>query len=166
LKKVYAFLIFFPFSLGLSPLYAFLSRPAVYHVIGTAEAQTPPTAPILPATSTIQAYMTSVAIVKGANPILEDWVGAREGRNFDPTAVGDKDFICPVPTSPLYGQISPSYGLAQINRCYHPDISIASSEDPVFAANWIANEIIAGRAREDWTTVLNCRKWFPHTCPL
>ena len=92
--------------------------------------------------------------------MIADWIGEREEDNFNPTAVGDKNFIWPVPTSPLFGQISPSYGLAQINRCYHPDISIASSEEPVFAANWIAEEIVAGRDRQDWTTVKYCQKLF------
>ena len=33
LKRIYAFLAFFPFSLGFSPLYGILSRPAVYQVL-------------------------------------------------------------------------------------------------------------------------------------
>lgn len=39
-----------------------------------------------------------------------------------------------------------SYGLAQINLDYHPDITIEEAKDPDFAINFIAKEFADGHA--------------------
>lgn len=45
-------------------------------------------------------------------------------------AIGDKNYVCKEPTSPLYGQVSPSYGVLQINRCWHYALTIEELFDP------------------------------------
>jgi len=99
-----------------------------------------------PASSTPDAMISLIrtaAQSAGANPEIAVWIAQHQSQ-LDPTTVGDKNFVCNLPNSPLYGQITPSYGLYQINQCSHPDISIASSEDPTFAANWAAQQIATG----------------------
>src|SRR5690349_2512683 len=83
------------------------------------------------ASQRVVALITRIDHEKGANPAIGLFIGRHEA-TFDPNAVGDKDFVCNLKGSPLYGQISPSYGLAQINRCAHPDISVQQALDPVF----------------------------------
>ena len=43
-----------------------------------------------------------------------------------------------------------SYGLVQINRLAHPNISITQAEDPNFAIGYLATELKAGRGSQ-WT---------------
>lgn len=42
------------------------------------------------------------------------------------------------------GRREQSYGIFQIDLDYHPEISIASATDPVFASKWAAKEWVAG----------------------
>lgn len=52
----------------------------------------------------------------------------KETTNLDPMKVGDQ------------GQ---SYGLFQIHRGYHPDVSIEQARDPWFASRWTLNRLIS-----------------------
>jgi hypothetical protein len=96
-----------------------------------------------------------------ADPVEADFIFRHES-GYDPTRLGDASFVCPVPASPLFGRISPSYGLAQINLCYHPSITVSEALSPVFAANWALGMMGEGdsTATRLWSTWRNRVKWF------
>lgn len=45
-----------------------------------------------------------------------------------------------------------SYGLVQINRLAHPDISISEAKDPAFSIAYLAKNISNGKSRQMWYT--------------
>lgn len=73
---------------------------------------------------------------------------------YNPTAEGDVKYVCTAKKSPLYNQTAPSYGLVQINTCWHPDVSYAQATDPAFALEFLAKNLSEGK----------CYLW--STCPL
>lgn len=150
-------------------LFAFCVAHSVEYEVSTARAATatPIPAKILPfppslAPKTINdltALIDQISGHCGANPAFVNFVVKKES-NFDPDAVGDKDFVCNLPRSPLYGKISPSYGLGMINRCAHPNITIASATDPVFAINFIAQSFVQGTENKEFSTWRMRCKWY------
>jgi hypothetical protein len=65
--------------------------------------------------------------------------------HYNVVALGDKGFICP-----KTGQIAPSRGLVQINRCYWPN-EYKLAYDPEFAIDFLARQLKKGRC-DYWST--------------
>lgn len=99
----------------------------------------------------------------GINYRVFAFIAFHESQN-DPAAVGDKDFVCNLPRSPIFGEISPSYGLFQINLCAHPDVSVSDAENPFFAARWAAQQIAAGNINQ-WTAWRDRCALYPYDSP-
>lgn len=78
-------------------------------------------------------------------PLMRHIVGGES--TYNRYAKGDRDYVCK-----KTGQVSPSYGLAQINLCFHT-VTREEAESPEFAVDFLAQNIKAGR----------CRLW--STCP-
>jgi soluble lytic murein transglycosylase-like protein len=66
---------------------------------------------------------------------------------YQPEAIGDKGYYCK-----KTGQITPSYGLAQINLCFHP-VTVQQAHTPEFAIEFLAKKLARGE----------CYLW--STCP-
>jgi hypothetical protein len=113
--------------------------------------------------SEVHEYIIKRARKKGVRVALASYIGDKEGQN-NPQAIGDADYVCPEPKSPYYGQITPSYGLAQINLCWHPEVSIASATDLAFSVDWMLDQIIAGKQNQ-WSVIRFCRPWAGDNCP-
>lgn len=71
----------------------------------------------------------------------------RNESTYNTEALGDRGYICP-----RTGQIAPSRGLVQINKCYWPD-EYKLAYDPEFAVTFLAIQLKKGR----------CHYW--STCP-
>lgn len=67
--------------------------------------------------------------------------------NYQLEALGDKSYVCK-----RTGQVSPSYGLVQVNRCWH-EYPIEQLQDPEFAISFLAENLSKGQ----------CKLW--STCP-
>jgi soluble lytic murein transglycosylase-like protein len=81
---------------------------------------------------------------------VSEWVMheiIRKESRYIYNAIGDTNYVCK-----RTGQISPSYGLAQINRCWH-NYSIEQLNTPEFAIEFLARHLAQG----------NCGLW--STCP-
>lgn len=62
---------------------------------------------------------------------------------FKSDAVGDMNITC---THGVYmGLPVRARGLAQITRCYHPEVTDAQAFNPRFSIEWLAREIAIGR---------------------
>jgi hypothetical protein len=117
-----------------------LTPPAVYPVIGVAQAEDLPTGQIQPAkatlsTSSIQQYVQTEAKAMGVNPIDAQWIVAHESE-YLPGRLGDG---------------GASRGLWQIDKDFHPEVSDACAFDVQCSTEWSLNRILAGQINE-WTT--------------
>jgi len=65
-----------------------------------------------------------------------------ENTQFDPKK--QSDFIT------AKGEREPSFGLAQIHRPSHPDITSAQSSDPLFSIGYVVENVVAGN-KDMWT---------------
>lgn len=117
------------------------------------------TSTLLNSPTYIQSLIEETDSQMGVNPTMGIYIAKKESQ-FNPSAVGDKGFVCNLKASPLFGQISPSYGLYQINRCSHPEVSEEQALDANFAIQWGADTILAGKASQEWTTWANRHVWF------
>jgi len=66
--------------------------------------------------------------------------------SYRPSVEGDSDYICPAT-----GKVSPSYGLAQISSCWHPEVTYAQATNEEFAITFLAMHLAEGRCYL-WTT--------------
>jgi soluble lytic murein transglycosylase-like protein len=60
--------------------------------------------------------------------------------------VGDVNYVCK-----STGKVSPSYGLVQINLCWH-NITTEQAFDPEFAIEFLAENLSKGRCKRLWST--------------
>lgn len=68
---------------------------------------------------------------------------------YNVNAKGDGKYLCA-----KTGKIAPSWGLAQINECWHPEVSYEQATNEDFAINFMAELLLKGECHQ-WTT---CRK--------
>lgn len=78
-------------------------------------------------------------------PLMRQIVKAES--SYNPQAVGDKTYFCK-----RTRQVAPSYGLVQINVCFH-DVTIEQAFTPEFAIEFLARHLSQGK----------CYLW--STCP-
>ncbi len=64
----------------------------------------------------------------------------------NPTRVGDLNYFCK-----RTGKIGPSYGLVQINSCWHPEVSYSQAMNMEFSINFLAKALSQGKCYE-WST--------------
>lgn len=83
--------------------------------------------------STLHKIVSQAAVKYGVDPLVMDEVIECESQ-WNPVAVS--------PTA--------DYGLVQIHLAAHPDITKAQADNPVFAANWMAEEFKEGHENA-WT---------------
>ena len=69
--------------------------------------------------------------------------------SYNPLAKGDVGYYCK-----RTQQIAPSFGLVQINSCWHPNVSYEQATDPEFAIDFLARNLADKK----------CYLW--STCPL
>jgi len=69
---------------------------------------------------------------------------------FETDRVGDTDKVCNLPTSPNYGKVIKSRGVAQINNCSHPEVSNKEAFDFYWSVDWTINKLNNGKAKEWW----------------
>lgn len=95
----------------------------------------------------INAKIYALARVYDVDPEVAKHIVYHESRyNLD--AVGDKTHVCKAT-----GQVSPSYGMVQINLCYH-NVTILEAHDEDFALQFLMLNLSLGK----------CYLW--STCPL
>lgn len=118
------------------------------------EAQIAPVAKEIPKNDPeyINALIVRYSSILGVSEaLMRDIIKGESG--FNPTKVGDKTYICTNPRT-VPGQISPSYGLVQINiACYHPHVTKEQALDPEFSVRFLAQGLADGHC--SWWTV--CR---------
>jgi len=65
---------------------------------------------------------------------------------YDTFAKGDRNYVCP-----KTGEVAPSFGLVQINTCWHPEVTYAQATNEEFAITFLAMHLAEGRCYL-WTT--------------
>jgi hypothetical protein len=101
----------------------------------------------------IDAKIDVIAAKTGVTASLMKTLVYNESR-YNPKAKGDGHYVCTAMQTTNYGKITPSYGLAQISTCWHPEVSILQSTNEDFALNFMAHLLLKGECKQ-WTT---CRK--------
>lgn len=96
----------------------------------------------------IDALIDEIALREGVSSSVMRHIVTRESQ-YKTTAMGDTTYFCQ-----RTGKAGPSYGLVQINTCWHPMVSYAEATSPEFALTFLAKELKKG----------NCHLW--STCPL
>lgn len=96
----------------------------------------------------IDTLIDEIALKEGVSASTMRHIVSHESR-YKITAMGDTTYFCQ-----RTGEYGPSYGLVQINTCWHPMVSYAEATDPEFALTFLARELKAGR----------CHLW--STCPF
>lgn len=91
-------------------------------------------------------YITHRAWAFGVDPDIALHIIENESK-FNPDAIGDTTYRCR-----KTGKISPSYGLVQINGCFH-DYPKEMLLDPDFSLDFLLTNLAQGR----------CKLW--STCP-
>lgn len=93
----------------------------------------------------IQELIKAKSAEYGVDPIIPIVIVENESR-YNPKAKGDKTYVCPIT-----GEVAPSHGLAQINECWHPEVTLEQAQDPEFAVTFLVKAIAEGRCSE-WST--------------
>jgi hypothetical protein len=95
----------------------------------------------------ILAMIDEIALKYDVSPFVMKKIVYGESR-YNPKAIGDTKYVCP-----LTGKVAPSYGLVQINSCWHK-VSIEQSFDVEFSLNFLATHLKKGNCKL-WTTCSN-----------
>lgn len=91
--------------------------------------------------STVSALADAAAAEHGIDPQrLKNTLWGESSYQAD--AVGDMKLLCR--QGPFRGLPVRARGLAQITRCYHPEVSDFEAFSPRFAVDWMAEEIAEG----------------------
>jgi len=96
----------------------------------------------------IQELIKQKSAEYGVDPIIPIVIVENESR-YNPTAKGDLNYVCKAT-----GEIAPSHGLAQINECWHPEVTLEQAHDVEFSIEFLVKAISEGK----------CKQWA--TCPL
>jgi len=96
----------------------------------------------------IQAIVRAKSAQYGVDPSIPIIIIERES-SYNRIAKGDREYVCP-----RTGKIAPSHGIAQINECWHPDVTLDQAHDIEFSVDFLVKGIAEGR----------CGQW--STCPL
>lgn len=146
IKKLYASLLLFPYSLLLVgvlklpartieilPVYADLSPVVSKKMIQPTS--TPNSLPVKEKVANpipISALVSEQSVKNGINPDLALCIVSHESQ-FDPTKIGD-----------LTSKTGISVGLWQIHLWAHPDVTKTEALDPIFSTAWAMNQIKEG----------------------
>lgn len=112
-------------------------------VIDVVYAATPIPTPPVPID--LKSYVASEAKRWGVNVEMALFIAQHES-TFDPTRVGDA---------------STSYGMWQIHLPAHPDVTIASAQDPIWSTQWAMAHMTTPNI---WSTWRYRCKWFQYQC--
>lgn len=95
-------------------------------------------------------YISQRAKEIGIHPAIPIIIALNESGLRD-EATGDEAYKCTA-KGPNFGKLTPSYGVAQISTCWHPEISIKQSTNFYFAVDFLLQGLKDGKCHSEWST--------------